>query len=93
MTIADSGCGMNPEFMRETTAVKDFADPPFTVIGSRDERAAKRAAELYSKLNAPVELTSIREAEMIKTRMNSAMTLKVPLKVEVGWGKNWEEGK
>ena len=49
----DFGVCMNPEFMRETTAVRDFGDPPFTVIGARDRRSADRVAELYHKLNAP----------------------------------------
>lgn len=80
----DFGVCMNPEFMRETTAIKDFAEPPFTVIGSRDELTAKRAAEVYAKLGAPVEHTSIREAEMIKYACNAFHATKVIFANEIG---------
>lgn len=80
----DFGVCMNPEFMRETTAVQDFADPPFTVIGARDKRSADRVAELYSTLCAPVELTSIKEAEMIKYACNAFHAVKVSFANEIG---------
>ena len=80
----DFGVCMNPEFMRETTAVRDFADPPFTVIGARDERSGDRVAALYSKLHAPLERTSIREAEMIKYACNAFHAVKVCFANEMG---------
>jgi len=80
----DFGVCMNPEFMRETTAVKDFADPPFTVIGSHDDRTTSRMAEAYSRVNAPVERTSIREAEMIKYACNAFHATKVCFANEIG---------
>jgi len=80
----DFGVCMNPEFMRETTAVRDFADPPFTVIGAGDDRAAGRASDLYAKLSAPVERTSIREAEMIKYACNLFHATKVCFANEMG---------
>src|SRR5882762_9392143 len=46
---------MNPEFMRESTGIHDFYNPPFTVIGTCGDRAANRVAAIYSSLEAPVE--------------------------------------
>jgi GDP-mannose 6-dehydrogenase len=75
---------MNPEFMRETTAVKDFAEPPFTVIGAREDFAAQRVSQMYEKLNAPTERTSLREAEMIKYACNAFHATKVCFANEIG---------
>ncbi len=80
----DFGVCMNPDFMRETTAVEDFADPPFTVIGAGDRATADRVAEVYAKLAAPVEKTSIREAEMIKYACNAFHAAKVCFANEIG---------
>jgi GDP-mannose 6-dehydrogenase len=80
----DFGVCMNPEFMRETTAVRDFADPPFTVIGAEDRCTADRMGEVYRKLGAPVEHTTIREAEMIKYACNAFHATKVCFANEIG---------
>jgi GDP-mannose 6-dehydrogenase len=80
----DFGICMNPEFMRETTAIHDFHHPPFTIIGARDDRAAERVAAMYSSLKAPVDRTSILEAEFIKYASNAFHALKVCFANEIG---------
>src|SRR5205814_4540039 len=80
----DFGICMNPEFMRETTAIYDFYHPPFTVIGATGDRAAERVATLYSSLKAPVERTPIPVAELIKYASNAFHALKVCFANEVG---------
>ena len=78
------GVCMNPEFMRETTAIEDFDDPSFTVIGANEDRTAARVAELYVGLKTPVERTTIREAEMIKYACNSFHAAKICFANEIG---------
>jgi GDP-mannose 6-dehydrogenase len=80
----DFGVCMNPEFLRETTAVADFHAPPFTVIGSLDARSAEMVAKLYQAINAPLENTSIRVAEMIKYACNAFHAMKVCFANEIG---------
>jgi GDP-mannose 6-dehydrogenase len=80
----DFGICMNPEFMRETTAIHDFYHPPFTIIGACDDRAAERLVTLYSSVKAPVERTSIPVAELIKYASNTFHALKVSFANEIG---------
>jgi GDP-mannose 6-dehydrogenase len=78
------GICMNPEFMRESTAIQDFYHPPFTIIGTRGDRAAQRVAAIYSTVTAPVERTSILVAELIKYVSNAFHALKVCFANEFG---------
>jgi GDP-mannose 6-dehydrogenase len=80
----DFGICMNPEFMRETTAIHDFYHPPFTIIGACGDRAAERVAAMYSSVKAPVERTSVLVAELIKYASNAFHALKVCFANEIG---------
>jgi GDP-mannose 6-dehydrogenase len=78
------GLSMNPEFLREGTSIKDFDDPPFTVIGAEDEQTAQAVAALYAGIKAPVHVVSIRVAEMLKYACNCFHGLKVGFANEIG---------
>jgi len=80
----DFGVCINPEFLREGTAIYDYDHPPKTVIGASDERAAGIVRELYAKLEAPLVVTDLRTAEMVKYVDNSWHALKVTFANEVG---------
>lgn len=80
----DFGVCMNPEFLRESTAIKDFYRPPFTVIGALADKDAKVVARLYEGIDAPLEIVPIKTAEMIKYACNSFHALKVTFANEVG---------
>ncbi|HEY3117618.1 MAG TPA: UDP-glucose/GDP-mannose dehydrogenase family protein [Chloroflexota bacterium] len=67
----------NPEFLREGSAVGDFLAPDRVVLGSDDASAAQAVAELYRVFNAPVVLTDIRTAEMIKYASNAFLATKI----------------
>jgi UDPglucose 6-dehydrogenase len=67
----------NPEFLREGTAVHDFMHPDRVVLGSSDRGAAERVAALHAPLNAPVVVTDVRTAEMIKYASNAFLATKI----------------
>lgn len=74
----------NPEFLREGTAVQDYFNPPLTVVGCENEEALNNYLQVYEKINAPVEKTSIQVAELIKYVNNSYHALKIVFANEVG---------
>jgi GDP-mannose 6-dehydrogenase len=74
----------NPEFLREGTSIKDFYDPPFTLIGAHDPSHAEPVKALYASIKAPVNVTSVRVAEMIKYVCNCFHGLKIGFANEVG---------
>lgn len=75
---------MNPEFLREGTSIKDFFEPPFTLIGCDYPADALPVAALYETLTAPLHVTETRVAEMIKYACNSFHGLKVGFANEIG---------
>jgi GDP-mannose 6-dehydrogenase len=75
---------INPEFLREGSSLKDFYSPPFTLIGADDELTANTIKQLYENVNAPIFVTSVRSAEMIKYACNCFHALKVSFANELG---------
>ncbi|MBX2962036.1 MAG: nucleotide sugar dehydrogenase [Cyclobacteriaceae bacterium] len=78
------GFASNPEFLREGTAVKDFYEPPYTVIGATCKRSADALNELYSAIDAPIYSLQPEEAEMIKYANNNFHAVKVSFANEIG---------
>jgi len=75
---------VNPEFLREGTAVADFIHPPYTILGSDDDGALDLVASLYSDLEAPLYRVPTRVAEMVKYANNSFHAVKVTFANEIG---------
>ncbi len=67
----------NPEFLREGTAIQDFLHPDRIVIGVESKKAEKILRELYAKIKAPLVVTDIKSAELIKHASNSFLALKI----------------
>ncbi len=67
----------NPEFLREGTAIHDFMNPDRIVIGVENEKAAQILVSLYSNLNAPILITDIKSAEIIKHASNAFLSMKI----------------
>jgi UDPglucose 6-dehydrogenase len=66
-----------PEFLREGAAIGDFMNPHRTVIGSLDRDAASKVAQLHLPLRAPIVITDLRTAEMIKYASNAFLATKI----------------
>ena len=67
----------NPEFLREGFAVEDLMQPDRVVIGVRTQRPVKAMTEIYTPFKAPIIVTDINSAELIKHAANSFLALKI----------------
>lgn len=67
----------NPEFLREGSAIEDFMHPDRVVIGVNSKRARDILTELYKPLKAPLVVTDIKSAEIIKHASNSYLATKI----------------
>jgi UDPglucose 6-dehydrogenase len=67
----------NPEFLREGSAISDFLFPDRVVLGSLDAEAAAPVAQLYLSLRAPIMITDLRTAEMIKYASNAFLATRI----------------
>jgi GDP-mannose 6-dehydrogenase len=81
---AEFGVCVNPEFMREGTAVTDFLQPAMTIIGAADKSHASLVRELYAWAPGRIFETSFRSAEMMKYVCNTWHAVKVAFANEIG---------
>ena len=72
-----------PEFLAEGSAVRDFRRPPQVVIGGDDRAACERVARLFDHLEAPIRITDLTSAELIKYGVNAFLALKISFINEV----------
>jgi GDP-mannose 6-dehydrogenase len=75
---------VNPEFLRECTAIRDFDNPPFTIIGAEHEATALTIAGLYEGVSGEVVVKEPAVAEMIKYTCNAWHATKVAFANEIG---------
>ncbi len=74
----------NPEFLREGTAIEDYHNPPYTLIGSNNSKAIEKMKAVYDGIDAPIIVTDIKVAEFLKYANNAFHALKVTFANEVG---------
>ncbi len=80
----DFGVCYNPEFLREGSSIKDFYNPPYTVIGGDDQRANEALCNAYAFIEAETIVTPFKVAEMVKYTSNAYHALKVTFANEIG---------
>jgi len=73
----DFDVASNPEFLKEGSAIQDFMHPDRVVLGVESERARKLLVKLYEPLKAPIVVTNIQSAEIIKHASNSFLATKI----------------
>lgn len=74
---------MNPEFLKEGSALEDFLKPDSIVIGTNDNKTADKIKELYKKVNAEIINTDIKTAEMIKYARNAYLAKDISFANEI----------
>ena len=80
----DFGVVMNPEFLREGSALEDFFNPDRIVIGSSDKKSVESVKRIYKKFRCPVVETNFGEAEMIKYAANAMLATRLSFINEIG---------
>lgn len=80
----DFGVCMNPEFLREGSAIKDYYKPSMVMIGELDQRSGDLLQPIYQCVEAPVIRADIRTAEMVKYTCNAFHAMKVVFANEIG---------
>jgi UDPglucose 6-dehydrogenase len=80
----DIGLAMNPEFLKEGVAIKDFLEPDRIILGSFDEKSRATLRELYKDFSCPIVETSLSAAEMIKYASNTFLATKISFINEIG---------
>ncbi|MFQ5632310.1 MAG: nucleotide sugar dehydrogenase, partial [bacterium] len=80
----DLGFCVNPEFLRESTAIQDFQKPPFTVIGELNKESGDILEQVYKELPAPIYRVEPEAAAMVKYASNAYHALKVAFGNEIG---------
>lgn len=80
----DFGVASNPEFLREGTSLVDFDNPPFTAVGTSDEKLTSMLREVYAGVDAPFIAVKICEAEILKYACNAFHAVKVTFANEIG---------
>ena len=74
----------NPEFLRETTAIRDYDEPPFIVVGADEPWQAEVVFDLYRGIDAPRYATDTRTAALVKYACNAFHAVKVAFANEIG---------
>ncbi len=74
----------NPEFLREGSAVYDYYNPSYTLIGGSNKDSMAKLASIYKNVKAEIIFTKVEEAELIKFVNNSFHALKVSFANEIG---------
>lgn len=80
----DFGVCFHPEFLREGSSIHDFFHPPKNVVGCLDARSARPLVRLWKGASAPLFVTSLEAAEMLKYADNAFHALKVSFANEIG---------
>lgn len=80
----DFGFGNNPEFLRESSAIEDYYNPPKIVVGGIDNKSADTIMSLYKEIDAPRVKTTINIAEGVKYTDNAWHAMKVGFANEIG---------
>lgn len=80
----DFGIAVNPEFLREGSALEDFLHPDRIVIGEYDKSSGDMLENIYRNFNAPIIRTNLRTGEMIKYASNAFLAAKISFINDIG---------